>query len=440
MLLNISTLISSIFPVGSIGLTTYISKLKDQNRKKVNYLIKYFFKLNILIVIVFIALLIPLSSYMSIWLFNDDKYYLYIILFIFSIPFSLVYSFVDLYLKGIRSINIFVLISSISSVISLMVYIPFVYFLGLKGAVISIVFAPLLNSFLSLFIIKKSKLFPDFKFIEKTDKTIKTDIVKIGLSSVVILVLQNLVYLFIRTIIFNLLGDEQVGLYQSVYTVSNNYFAIFFSLMAIYSIPRISEIKDRINKIKEINITLKFMLILYTPMILIFFVFRFQIIEIFYSSSFLKAEPLFFYQLMGDFFRVLSWVFGLWLIPSLRIKEWFIFDFIYYTIFVSIFYILFYLYNPNILYVSVAYLISYFIHFVINLLYIYYRLKFQISMSSLKTLLSSAALIIVCFFTSKYYYNVSIIVFLTLFSIWVFTVISKNDARNLLNIFKTKLK
>lgn len=438
VLVNLSALISSVFPIGNVGLTTYISKLKDENKGKVAYLLKFFLKLNIIFIFIFIILLLPFSSSIGHWLFNDDNFQLYIILFLFSVPFSLLYSFVDLYLRGIRAINVFVSISSIGSILGLIVFVPLVYFWGLDGAIVSIVVSSIMNSLLGIFILKKSKLLPDFKLTENTSKKVKTDIIKVGISSAVILVLQNVVYLFIRTKILSTLGEEQVGLYQSVYAVSNSYFAIFFSLMGIYSIPRISELKDNLSKINEINTTLKFMLLLYTPMILIFYVFRFQIIPLFYSITFLSAESLLFYQLLGDFFKVLSWVLGLWLLPSLRIKEWFIFDFIFYIIFSTAFYSLITFYRPDILFASIAYLIAYFIHFVINLVYIVVKLRFSFSASSIKSLILSSLAIVICFFASLLYYDISVYIFLLVFAVWSVFILDKRDYKSFSTIIKNR--
>ncbi len=438
VLVNLSALIASVFPIGNVGLTTYISRLKDEDNGKIAYLLKFFLKLNIIFIFIFIIILIPFSSYISFWLFNQDNYQLYIVLFLLSVPFSLLYSFVDLYLRGIRAINVFVSISSIGAILGLILFVPLVYFWGLNGAIVSIVVSSIVNSFLSIFILKNAKLLPDFKITESTNKKVKTDIIKVGISSAVILILQNVVYLFIRTKILSTLGEEEVGLYQSVYAVSNSYFAVFFSLMGIYSIPRISELKDNLSKIHEINTTLKFMLLLYTPMILIFYVFRFQIIPLFYSNTFLNAESLLFYQLMGDFFKVLSWVFGLWLLPSLRIKEWFIFDFIFYIVFSTAFYLLITFYKPDILFASIAYLIAYFVHFVINLVYIVTRLKFEFSSSSLKSLTISSLAIVICFFASLLYYDISVYIFIIVFTVWFIFIFDKRDYKSFSNVVKNR--
>jgi PST family polysaccharide transporter len=438
MLINISSLIQSLFPIGGTGLTTYISRLKDENKKQVNYLLKYFFIFNFILIVILIILIIPFAEQFSIWLLNDEKFYLYIILFGLSLPFLLTYTFVDLYLRGIREINTFVLISSIGSIIGLIVFVSLVFIFGLTGAIIGFISYPLINSILSLLIIRNRKLFPNLKETEKIHKVIKNDIIKVGLSSVVIIILQNIVYLFIRTKILASLGEEQVGLFQSVHAISNNYFSIFFSLMCIYSIPRLSELRDNASKIKEINTTLKFMLLLYTPMIIIFYVFRLQIIPIFYSESFLAAEPLLFYQLIGDFFKVLSWVMGLWLIPSLRIREWFIFELFYYAVLSLAFYFLITYYIPNILYASIAYLVSYFLYFILQLSYILYKLKFRFDWSSTKVLTLSAIAISLCFIFSRFYYEISIYVFLLVFPIWAFFVLNKADFLALKGILKNK--
>lgn len=437
--MNVSSLVSSIFPIGAIGLTTYISKYHGLENGKVEGLIYYFIRLNFIVIIIGVILTLPFIDKISFLLFNNNNFDLYLFILLCTIPLSLIFSFTELYLKGIRRINIYVLLTSLISIISLIVFIPAVLLYNFEGALISIIILPALNSLISIVLLRKIKLFPNFRNRIPVSPELKKDILKIGFSSMFILAITNLIYLFIRTQVILNLGDEQAGIYQAVYSVSNNYFSIIFSIMGVYSIPRLAEISDvKIINI-EINNTLKFMLIIFTPMIILFYIFRIYFISILYSNAFISAENLLFYQLIGDFFRVLSWVFGLWLLPALKIKEWFIFDLIFYILFLSIFSILFYFYQKNILMISIAYLISYFLHFLINIFYIIKKLKFKFDKNNLQILIISFLLIILSFFISRYYLSTGYYIIPFLLIIWSVTVFSKNDMITISNIIKSKI-
>jgi len=430
-MMNLSTLITAVFPIGAIGLTTYVSKLKNSQVPKINYILKYFIRLNIIGVFVVIIILIFFSEKLSTILLGAGDYQIYILLFLISLPLSLIFSFIDIYLRGIRQINKYVLLISISSLVNLFIYIPLVIYFKLTGAIIGLIIAPLISCVIGFFILKKNALYPNFKDVEVAEKKIKVDIIKIGLSSSIILLIQNLIYLFIRTSIIKSLGESQAGIFQSIFAISNNYFSIFFSLMAIYSIPKISEMIKSEDKINEINQTLKFMLILYTPMILIFYIFRYYIIILLYSDSFLPAESLLFFQLLGDFFKVLGWVFGLWLIPSMKIKAWFIFDFIFYTIFFCVFYVLFYFYSFGLKSAPIAYLIAYIIHFVINLIYIFYSLRFKFKRDSARVVIISTFVIIINFFVSSIFKQYGYYLIFPSLAIWGYFIFEKHDFDNI---------
>lgn len=437
--MNVSSLVSSIFPIGAIGLTTYISKYHGLENGKVEGLIYYFIRLNFIVIIIGVILTLPFIDKISFLLFNNNNFDLYLFILLCTIPLSLIFSFTELYLKGIRRINIYVLLTSLISIISLIVFIPAVLLYNFEGALVSIIILPALNSLISIVLLRKIKLFPNFRNRIPVSPELKKDILKIGFSSMFILAITNLIYLFIRTQVILNLGDEQAGIYQAVYSVSNNYFSIIFSIMGVYSIPRLAEISDvKIINI-EINNTLKFMLIIFTPMIILFYIFRIYFISILYSNAFISAENLLFYQLIGDFFRVLSWVFGLWLLPALKIKEWFIFDLIFYILFLSIFSILFYFYQKNILMISIAYLISYFLHFLINIFYIIKKLKFKFDKNNLQNLIISFLLIILSFFISRYYLSTGYYIIPFLLIIWSVGVFSKNDMITISNIIKSKI-
>jgi len=52
-------------------------------------------------------------------------------------------------------------------------------------------------------------------------------------------------------------------------------------------------------------------------------------IPLFYSGKFLPALELLPFQFLGDYFRTIAWVCGIWLVPKNRLRPWVLFDLVY---------------------------------------------------------------------------------------------------------------
>ena len=175
-------------------------------------------------------------------------------------------------------------------------------------------------------------------------------------------------------------------------------------------------------------------------MIIIFFVFRVFFIRLLYSGEFIFAQELLFYQLPGDFLKMLSWVLAIWLIPNLKLKAWAFFDVIFFINYFFIFYYLFFHTNLGIIAVSISYLISYAIHFILNLYYIKKEVKFNLSKNNRLKILTSAASIAVVFLIAQYNELLGIIVFLPALLIWFLISVEKREIMELKSLVTGYIK
>jgi O-antigen/teichoic acid export membrane protein len=430
---NISSLIFAFIPIGSLGLTKYIAEYYNDDKKyELGNIIVYFLLRNIPIAIIFSFSLFFFADYISEFIFDDNKYSGLLMIFSVSIPLGLITSFMDIYLKGIRKIGLYVKFIAFSSLASLIIYFPLLIAFKLEGAVLTVVITTGVNIVIGALILHRNDLLFFLKKIRhvKIKNEIKKDVVKIGLAAMVMLAIQQISFLLVKSLMADKLGIYNVGIYHSVFSISNSYFALFFSVIGAYSIPKLSTLKKNDEIISEINQVLKLLLFLYTPLIVICYVFRIIIILTLYSEEFLVSNSLFFYQLSGDFFRALSWVFGLWLIPNLKIKQWLIFD-LFNSFFFTIASFLLIDYFHSLESFTVAYFLTHFFQTIIQFTYIKYSLSFKFILNNLKILLTSILLIVFVFFLSKYNVLWGYYIILPSLLIWFFIAIKKNDIASL---------
>jgi O-antigen/teichoic acid export membrane protein len=243
----------------------------------------------------------------------------------------------------------------------------------------------------------------------------------------IILAIQNISYLYIRKVILLEYSISTVGIYQSAFSISTNYFGLFFAIISTYSLPKLSGIKDPNMIVLEINQMLKLVLLIFVPVLSISYTFRIIILNILYNNDFERAGDLLFYQYLGDLCKSISWIFGLWLLPMLKIKEWLFFDLIYYVNFVAIFLFLLYNFEIGIVSVSISYFIAFLIHALINLFYLKRSLSFMLSSGNIRLLFSSSLAVCAIFLSSHFDISIGYFVLFIVMTIWSFLNITKND-------------
>lgn len=426
---SLTSIVFAVIPIGSLGITKFVAEYHHDNKiDEISVLLKYFILRNLPIVFIIFSVLITYSVYFSDLVFNNMEYSHIIIFFSISIPFGMLAGFFDLYLKGLRKISLFVKYSIMSSLISLVLFIPLLTVFEIEGAVIVIVLTYIVNICLGIVLLKKNSLFPSFKNVNHVtiDSKVKKDILKIGLATMLMLFFQQASFLIIKTFVVENFGLFNVGIFQSVFGISNNYFALFFSVIATYSLPKLTTLKNNNEKISEINQTLKLLLFLYTPTIMILYVSRILLIRILYTSEFLPADPLFFFQFLGDYLKALSWIFGLWLLPNLKIKQWLFFDLLNSFFFTA--FSIFLSHNFKTLEsFSIAYFTSYCLQSIIQYSYLRYSIKFKFMYDNFKNLFVSTMAVGIIFILSRYDVNSGYVFIIPVLIAWTILILKKTD-------------
>ncbi len=435
LLMNVSSLLFVVTPFGSNGFTKYVAEYHANNKiREVNFIVRTIFFHNFPVILLLSVVLISAPQLFSKLLLSSESYWNLLLIFSFALPLGFISNLIDLYLRAIRSINLYVKTTVINIFISLLIFVPLVMLWGIRGAVITIGLSYVISIVVNYTFMKKYGVFPRFNETSSVDKSVLRKIYGMGFAMFVMLIVQQLTFLYIRTSIVNSLGIEQLGIYQSVFSISTNYFGLFFTIITNYAIPRLSSFGNNEQIIDEINRILKFFLFLYTPLLVICFVFRIYLISILYSHSFFEAQELFFFQLLGEFLKAISWVFGLWFIPTgLKIKQWSMFDIGNNIFYVALSYVLINYFYNGIKSISIAYMISYGLFAILQIYYIKKTIKFEFRFRSLYIFVMSFSTIMIIFLASQFNMNYGYYFIAPILTIWVFTTIRKSD------VFQIKL-
>lgn len=391
-------------------------------------------------ILLFSVLLFVFSGFVSEFLFESREYQSYIKIIAAFLPFIVFSSMLEGFIRGLKVINLYVKLIIVSNVVNLLIIIPLVLIYGIPGAIIGILSSNILYVSFSIFYLKKNGIIDKFEFNLVFDKILFLKILKVSFVFLVSGAFFQLSLLLLRKIIIADLGLYFNGIFQSVIGISISYFGFIFLSLSTYSFPTISKLNTEPEIIDELNVNVKYIILLMVPLIILIYSFRFIVISILFSKDFYIAENLFSYQFMGDYFKALAWAIGIWLVPKMKLKAFLLLEIILNLNLVLIFYFLIKVVGKNIEYVSIAYLITYFIHFVLNYFFSRKLINFNFNSENLKLFIMSFVFIIPLIIISSNYYFIGNIIAVPVLIIWLMFSVKKSEYDELKLFLLSKLK
>lgn len=157
-----------------------------------------------------------------------------------------------------------------------------------------------------------------------------------------------------------------MGFYEGINRLSNIYLTLITTTLSVYYLPKLSELNDKVKLRKEILNGYKLILPVTIIILLVVYFLRNFIIQIAFAVSFNQMESFFAPQLIGDFFKIASWLLAFLMLAKAMIKLYIITEVIF-----SILIIVLTFFGID-LFGSVgaiyAYAINYFIYFIAMLI------------------------------------------------------------------------
>ncbi len=158
------------------------------------------------------------------------------------------------------------------------------------------------------------------------------------------------------------LNAETVGYFEGINRLSNLYLTVITTTLSIYYLPKLSEITN--NKLLKREIFNGYKLILPATFVILVLVFLFKnwVIRIVFSDSFMEMEDYFMPQLIGDFFKIASWLLAFQMIAKAMTKTFIITEIVFSILLVILTMSLINLYGG--IGSVYAYAINYFLYFI----------------------------------------------------------------------------
>lgn len=303
------------------------------------------------------------SRNIATYFFGDIKYSWVINLVVFLLPISAFGTLLLSIINGLQNFRRFIILNFVSALTSSIVMIFLIIKYNITGAIIAaaiqtaligviIVLSNIGQQWLGIKYFIGTVHFAEFKGIGKY--------VLMAMTSALVMPISLLI---VRNLLVQYTGWQGTGLWQAVWKISEVYLGVITIALSTYYLPKLSQLSDIDNILKEIISTTKVIIPIISLIAVTVFLFRDLLISILFTNEFREARNLFAIQLVGDVIKIVAWLFAFPMLSRGAVKWYLLTELLFGVVFISLSFILipiFMLHGAN-----YAYLFSYIIYGVI---------------------------------------------------------------------------
>lgn len=288
------------------GIVKYIAEFKN-DALKLSKTISTTYYLGFITTILVSFLCFYNAEFINDLLFSVEYDFAYVIkIMALAIPFYSLNMFCFSIMNGFSKYRILLIINIIGQIMGLSVTLLLIWKNNIDGALISVVISPSLIFLITLVgILNRRNLTDQIKVSNVDFKWIK----KLGpftLMAIVSGIALPLVTIAIRNYIIGSEGMKDAGYWEAMNRISTYYLMFVNSIMALYFLPRFAEIDNKKEFKNEVFSFYKTIAPIFGLGLLIIYLLKPFIILIFLTEDFETVKNLFGWQLLGDFFKILS--------------------------------------------------------------------------------------------------------------------------------------
>jgi PST family polysaccharide transporter len=305
---NFSTIILNLSSVGiNNGVTKYISEFKE-DENQITKLISGAFKIILWGALLCGIFMIIMHKYLSHVILNSEQFGYIFIIFGLSILFYAVNNLLVSILNGYKEFQRYVKINIVSSLLGLIFSICLVLFFELDGALVSAVTFQSIMLVVTFFMLRKLPWMSKKYFFSKVDVDVVKKYIRYSIMTIVSVAVVPVSQLVLRSYVISNISEIDAGWWEGMNRISGMYLMLITTSFSVYYLPRLSEIQDRYELRREIINAFKVIVPLILVGFLTIYLLRDVIINLLFTKEFAPMSHLFIWQLLGDFFKICSWL------------------------------------------------------------------------------------------------------------------------------------
>lgn len=242
-------------------------------------------------------------------IFPTYNNYAYVIkIFAIVLPFYSLNMFSFSIMNGFSKYKILIIINIIGQILGASIAVLLIFQNKIDGALISVVIAESIIFLITLVgIINRRSLTPLIR-VKQVDSLFLKKMAPYSVMALFSTIILPLVALAIRSYIIENVSYKDAGYWEAMTRISKYYLMLVTSLMALYILPRFSEIDSIKEFKKEVIDFYKAVIPVFVAGLTGIYLLKSYIVVFIFSKEFEPVEDLFLWQLLGDVLKVMSMV------------------------------------------------------------------------------------------------------------------------------------
>ena len=305
---NFSTILLGVANGGiNSGITKYVAEYKE-DESAIKKILSNALQITLFFTFIVSLGLIILHNQLSRLVMLSDEYGYVFLIFGFTIFLYTLNTLLISILNGYKEFKRYVIVNISGTIVGLLFTICFVFSMGLKGALISAVSYQSVVFFVTFWICRKAPWLSVIYYRERLDRKILRRFLNYSAMTLVSLSVVPVSQMLLRGYVISEISMTEAGWWEAMNRISNVYLMVITTSFSIYYLPRLSEIKEISELRYEIFKCYKVIIPILLSGLTLVYLLRHFVVMILFSPDFYPMESLFIWQLLGDFFKISSWL------------------------------------------------------------------------------------------------------------------------------------
>lgn len=312
---NFRNFLVSMENVASLGFQSGVVKYVAENEKDkvvLRKIVSTLFCCLFVVTIVFGILLFVFANYLNTFIFGKYYHFEYIFrLLAFVLPLHIGGLYLNAVINGLGKFKKVIYITIIGTFLSLVTTVILVFQYQIYGALISIIITPGLLFFVSLFFLLEDFSITTFFKAGLFDWNLLQNLSHYFLMALVSGIFGPLVLLLVRNHLIESVSIDAAGYWEAMSRISSYYLLFLNTLITVYYYPKMVLAENDTETKEVIQDFYKHIVPVFGIGLILVFVLKNSLIQLLFTDDFKPVEALFFWQLIGDFFKGASLILGM---------------------------------------------------------------------------------------------------------------------------------
>ena len=318
--------------VATLGISNAVVKLFVENKEdkeELSIIYSTFFWLFLGIATLLCVGVVLTAPMLSNFLFYSNQYATPLRFFGLFLPLMVINSFWLAIYNGLEKYKSIILIQVISNVVLFGTTAFLIVENNIEGGLLSVAVGECLMVGVTFVFVRKDKQYFQFQLQKILNVKYLKIIQKFGFMALLSAVVVPATLMIIRNTIVKYYTIEEAGLWDAINRLSGFYMMFFSSGLSLYYMPKLASIHTESEFKNELKEYYKIFVPLFLVMLVVLYLAKSMILKVAFTEEFSKINDLLIWQLMGDFFRIMTLAFGFQVLVKTMMKRYFLIEMIF---------------------------------------------------------------------------------------------------------------